>query len=329
MPIFKNSGLISGNLHLVDLMQFNTPKVTSAFVYSGSETSIIMDTGTSLNVDAVLNFLDAASIPKSSVRWITGTHYHFDHMGGATELWQRLKVFNPEVKIAVPEDMMYMLQNSALHLQGAKTTFGPFIGTMEPAPESAFEPLKKNHPYTISGNAELTLVQTPGHTPDHCSPTLHVKGEPVFTFAGESCGCLYHQTRIISSPTSMPPNFSYEAYIASLDRVLALEPDIIGFCHFGALRGREKVKEYITLHREEMAVFRDTVDKAYRKSGSVKEAIDATVGLIKEGFDPSAGIPEAYYKNLTLGLVYGMLIDLGHREPKYEPRNPAADEKNT
>jgi len=323
MSIIKDAGLVAENIYLMDTRQFGVSKSTAAFLYWDGERALIMDTGTSDNIDEILGFIDRLRIPPEKIIGVTGTHYHFDHMGGATRLWTLMEQKNRNFKIIVPEDMKYYLQNARLHIKGAGTTFGHFVGKMEPVKDDAYLVVEKDRdlPVDLGGDITVRLIETPGHTPDHCAPTFFKGGRAFFSFAGESCGCLYHMSEPVSSPTSMPPNFHFDSYMDSAKKVAALKPGAIGFCHYGVLDGSDAVQSYLENHLRDMNTFRGLVVDSYGKNNSTRDVMEGTREFFKNTFDPLTRMPEKYMENLQLAIVYGLMVDLGFKEPKYENRS--------
>ncbi len=320
MAIIKKQGYIGNHIYLIDTIQFNAAQITTAFIYWDGSKGLILDCGTSDNLQTIFEFCEQNNIDKKRLIGITGTHYHFDHMGGAAKIWQLMTQHNPDFKIIVAEDMMTRLQNAEPHIKGAKTTFGSFVGTMNPVSEQAYMLVEKNQLLNLDLNLEMKLVSTPGHTPDHCSPTFYRDNEAVFTFAGEAAGCMYHRTELISGPTSMPPNFNFELYMRSLQKLKALKPSAIGFCHFGIIKGREDVSSYLERHEKDLILFRELVIEAYNEKNSIKHILERTNDFLRKSFDPHISLPESFLRNLHLALIYGLLVDLGYRKPKYEQK---------
>jgi glyoxylase-like metal-dependent hydrolase (beta-lactamase superfamily II) len=114
------------------------------------------------------------------------------------------------------------------------------------APVMAFDPgpreerIEDGAVVTTAG-ATLTAVHTPGHTPDHL---VFVDGESRSMFTGDVV--LGWGTSVID-----PPEGDLSAYVASLRRMLALEPGALYPGHGPVVPdGSAKLREYLD-HREE------------------------------------------------------------------------------
>lgn len=312
-----------GNLHLVDTGQFNLNCITSVFCYSDEEKAILFDIGTSHNVEHVLDKLDSIGIPAEKIAGIIPSHYHFDHAGGCSELWKKLSSINSNFKIYTNSLTKGLLQNAEGHMKGAATTFGPFVGTMDFIPDDAFEIVELDSfiPVEFNDGAKIKLVHTPGHTEDHCSPAVFIGDTVLFLFAAEAAGTFHAFDTALSSPSSMPPNFNYEIYMKSLEKILSIKPEVIGFCHFGMISGTGDVESYIDKHAEFMKVFRDGIIKAFNENPSTAHVLKSIDYLWENRFDKEfteVKGADHFFKNLKLALTYGVMVDLGFRKPKYE-----------
>lgn len=314
-----------GNVYLIDTLQFDMETITSVFCYSDGEKSLLMDIGTSDNIDAVFRSLIRQGVALESIIGIVPSHYHFDHGGGSAELWNRIKGINKNFRIYTNRITKDKLQDSADHLRGAKTTFGKFVGTMDPVPEDVFCIVEPDGflPVEFSGGEKVQLLYTPGHTVDHCSPSVMADGRAIFTFAGEALGTVYTSKRMLSTPTSMPPNFRYDDYIASMEKLRLLNPELIGFCHFGMISGADDINFVFNDHLNFMIQFRQEIIEAFSEDPSTSHVMTRTEHLWKDRIDSEfSGIKgsEAFFGNLRLALTYGLMVDLGLRGPKYESK---------
>ncbi len=325
MTIITEEGKFMENLYLIDTKQFKMPKITTSFCYWDGNTCLLMDVGTSIDVRSTLRFLRKNDIPFSKVVGIVPSHYHFDHFGGATKIWSKMVEKNPDFKIYTPQDTHDFIQDAKEHLVGAKSTFG-FVGTMNPAPEKAFEIVKKdvNLPIDLGEGYTIRLISTPGHTPDYNSPTIFLNGKTRFCFSGEAAGNLYHRSKIISTVSSMPSNFNFEIYIESLQKIKDMEPESLGMSHFGVLVGQKECLIYLEDQKNLIIDFRNTIIKYYNEDPSVRSIL-AKMGtqFWEDRLDPSISnneLSRKIFSNIKLALTYGMMIDLGYRKSKYEPR---------
>jgi len=312
------------DLYIIDTLQFNLPKITSVFCWFDGEKALLLDCGTSDNTDNILSNLQNNSIPIKNLVGVVPSHYHFDHGGGSFNLWKTMKEINPSFTIYTNSLTKAKLQKAESHLKGASTTFGKFVGTMEAPPDEAFTLVEPEAflPLKFKGNVKVKLVHTPGHTPDHCSPSFFSDNRCLFSFVAEACGTTYRMDRAISAPSSMPPNFKYETYMQSFEKICSLNPEIMGFCHFGVVT-EDDVEIFLEDHRIFMREFKEAIITAFKENPSTAHVMQKTEILWKDRFGAellSMKGSEQFFGNLRLALTYGMMVDLNLRPPKYEER---------
>jgi len=278
----------------------------------------------------VFKSLAGHGIALETLAGITVSHYHFDHGGGCAELFSRMKNINKKFKIYTNSITKNNLQNAAGHVKGAGTTFGKFVGTMEYIPDEAFCIVDPDGylPLEFSEGERVKLLYTPGHAADHCSPSVIMNGRTIFTFAGEAMGTIYTSDKILSTPTSMPPNFRYNDYISSMNKIRSMNPELLGFCHFGIISGRDDLNFIFNDHFDFMKRFRQGIIDAYNENPSTEHVMAKTEYLWRDRIDESfADVKgsELFFGNLRLALTFGVMVDLGFRNPKYESRTTVVE----
>ncbi|MBD3188292.1 MBL fold metallo-hydrolase [Candidatus Bathyarchaeota archaeon] len=315
--IFGETGKVTEGLYHVDLNQYGMKRLCSAFVLKTSKCLLILDTGTSDDVRALVRFIKRNGWDPANITFIVPTHFHFDHFGGGWKLWKKIMKFNPSVKILTTRETMEHLQDASLHLKRARRTFGDFVGEMIPLPENAYEIVETDTPLDIPGledGESFSLVSTPGHVPDHVCPTMNRNGENVFCFTGEAAGTLFHSRKLVTFGTSMPPDFTFKEYMESLEKIIALEPTNAGYCHFGTVMGKENVTKVLEENRQFSIFFKDYVKREFEKSGSVRTVVEKFAAEEAPG---RTDLPRAdLLVNILVALVYGQLVDLGLKQPK-------------
>lgn len=335
MTIKKEPGLIAPNLYMIDTLQFNVSHITTVFCYFDGTNGLLIDIGTSDNVTTVLRSLRKMNIPLEKIQGVTLSHYHFDHAGGATKLWKKMVKKNPHFKIYTSSYTRNKLQKAESHRVGATTTFGEFVGTMNPIPEElindAYHIVEPDSyiPITFQGGVRIKLIAAPGHSPDHVAPAVFQASaeKPDFVFAGEATGTFYNESELISTSTSMPPNYQHSIYMKSLEKLIELNPKSMGVCHYGAIQGEEQVHQFLVDHRKFMQELYSAIKNHYTEKPSIPYVITKleeeklhVKNRVGDRFtdDP---VSRHFISNLQLALTYGILIDQGFRESKYEPRD--------
>jgi len=325
--IISTSGKFNEYIHHIDLKEFGKERILSCYVAEFDECSLILDCGSSLEVNKLIKYLKNHHIGLDSIKYLITTHHHFDHNGGAWKLYDKIKKDNPEFKIIANEHTKYLLNNFETHLNRAKRTFGDFIGEMKEIEEDAFiivnpkANFKKSelNRYIIDSfslnrkKVDLALLKTPGHTPDHQCPFFIIDDEIDFVFLGEAAGTIYHSTELMTMPTSMPVYFEYEPYKKSIENLKKLNAKIAGFCHFGIVRGHNNV-EYILNENEKLTEeFRSKIIQFYEEKPETKYIVQKIMPYLTPRAD-LIGNDHPIMKNIVLGVVYGMMMDLGYRK---------------
>ena len=247
LSALRSSGQVSDYIHHIDLKQYNSPELCSAFILITSDKCAIMDCGTSNDISTLLDYITSElEISLKRISYLIPTHYHFDHFGGGWKLWEILREQNPDIRILTTKNTKQKLQDPVLHMKQAYRTFGDFIGEMNPIMDEAFEIIDTEEEISLSGlkkHQSLQLISSPGHTPDHVCPTLRQGNEVEFSFVGEGAGGLFTIGKPVILGTSMPPEFDFSRYVHSLKKIEALRPQSIGLGHFGAIQGEKSVSD--------------------------------------------------------------------------------------
>ncbi|MFW9903730.1 MAG: MBL fold metallo-hydrolase [Candidatus Thorarchaeota archaeon] len=313
--IIKTSGKITDDIFHLDLNQYNIPRSCSVFLLITPQSIVIMDIGTSNDVKTIFECLKTINLPLKNIRYLVPSHHHFDHFGGGWKLWNIIKKFNPQVKVLTTEETKKYLQKPQRHLNRAKRTFGERIGLMKPLPEEAYEITELNESIPIPGlDKQFKLLPTPGHTSDHVCPVIEKNGQTEFVYLSECAGGLLHSKKLLTVPSSMPPDFNFGTYIQSLRNVLTLKSLNVGYAHAGAVRGQEVVKQVLEEHIEFSFFFRDFVKKKFTERKKTRYVVEQF--LDQEMKKRSEAHNHELYVNYVVAVVYGQLVDLGLKKPK-------------
>ncbi|MHA1791681.1 MAG: MBL fold metallo-hydrolase [Promethearchaeota archaeon] len=316
-PIITTSGLITKNIHHVDLNQYGMKKLCSAFILETRDNFVIIDCGTSDDVQAIIKYMRKNDLSLKKVSYLVPSHYHFDHFGGGWKLYRKIKKYNPAVKILTTGETKKELQDPALHLKRAQRTFGPFVGEMHPIADDAFEIIDTDIPIKIPGireNQEFILIGSPGHTRGHVAPAFIENGDTKFIFGAEAIGTLFHSKKLVTFGTSMPPDFNFKDYIKSLEKIIEFKPETIGYCHFGVVKGKQSTAKILQENKDFSFFFRDFVKDIFEKTGRVRFVVEK---FIEEEVPKRTDWNRAeLLEKILVALVYGQLVDLGLKEPK-------------
>ncbi|MFX0004171.1 MAG: MBL fold metallo-hydrolase [Candidatus Hodarchaeota archaeon] len=324
--ITLKSGKVNEYLHHIDTKAYGTSRMLSVFLGEFDDFSILLDCGSSLEIKKLLRYFKRHNIALSSFKYLITSHHHFDHNGGMWKLYKELKKNNPDVKILTNNLTKTLLNDYKHHLDRGRSTYGNLVGEMEPIEENAFKIIEptinfNSNPnkigiidkFSINGTkVKLAILKTPGHTPDHQTP-LFIKDNSVdFIFLGEAAGTIYHDTKLLTMPTSMPIYYNHDDYMKTLKNLRQLEPLMAGFGHFGIVNGKNNVQEILLEHEAFMRYFKSLIVKYYHENPKTNYILNKILPELIPRTDLSID-SNPLFTNIVLGIVYGMMISLGFR----------------
>lgn len=324
--ITLKSGKVSEYLWHIDAKSYGTNRMLSLFLGEFDDGSVLIDCGSSLDVQRSLRFFKKNNIPLSTFKYLVTTHHHFDHVGGMWKLYEEIKKHNPEVKILTNYITKELLNDFNLHLKRGKRTYGDLTGVMKPIEDSAFhiiEPntdfriddkLKNSFLFHINGSeVKLVIYNTLGHTPDHQCPAFIKKGKLDFIHFGEAVGTIYHSSELVTMPTSMPIFYNNEKYIYTLNNLEKLQPVKAGFGHFGLVNGEKNVRKLFLEHKSYVKKFREKIIKYYNEKPETSYVLKKMEPFLYPRTDLSVD-DNPVFSGISLAIVYGEMISLGYRE---------------
>ncbi len=165
------------------------------------------------------------------------THSHYDHTGACSVLQEKhgFKIIASQRTKEVLENDKAIAFIDDLN-QKFKKILGDTSGSVFTKPRN-IRAVKENDIIPLGGGQELEVFETPGHT--RCSISFLLKPELIL-FPGDAAG-------VMEKNGSIKPLFlsSYTQYEASLKKLLALDAEVLALAHNTAIRGRERVKEFL------------------------------------------------------------------------------------
>ena len=318
---------INDYIYHIDSKAYGASRMLSVFVAQFDDSSVLIDCGTSLDTKKLVRILKKLNIDLASFKYLTTSHHHVDHTGGLWRFYDIIKEYNPDVKILTNITTKELLNNYEEHLARGKRTYGNLIGIMKPIEENAFKIITpstnfNSNPnkldfidsFSIGGSeVKFGILNTPGHTPDHQCP-FFVKDDSIeFIHLGESVGTIYHSSKLVTMPTSMPTYYNHVEYMKTLKNLMNLSPIKAGFGHFGVLNGKNNVREIFLEHESFMKEFREAIVQFYGEKPETRYVLEQIKPMLFSRTD--LPIEENSILNgIALGIVYGMMMDLGYRK---------------
>jgi glyoxylase-like metal-dependent hydrolase (beta-lactamase superfamily II) len=228
---------IGKNLFLIDLETGGIQKIIASYVLRGDKT-IIVETGPSSSIPNLLSGLKELNVKAEDVAYVAISHVHIDHGGGAGTLLKLL----PNARVIVhPRGATHLINPEKLWLQ-AKEVLGDvakMFGEPVPVPENRIIAAADGMTFE-AGNVKLKAVETLGHASHHLS---YYETANRGVFPGDAAGIYLIQFDKVL-PTAPPP-FRLDIALASLDKLIRLNPQALYFSHFGnASEAVKRLKDY-------------------------------------------------------------------------------------
>ena len=200
----------------------NAPEDAAIYLIKFDGRAALVDAGTGRNPTRLLDQLKKIGVRPEHIDYLLLTHCHYDHTGGAFEL--RAKLDCPVLAHRLDADFLERGDNevSAASWYGAK---------LHPCPID--QRLDGDREVLPLGDRSITALHIPGHSPGSLAFVAESDGQTVL-FGQDVHGPL--DIRLLSNRAD---------YLASLERLLTLEADILCEGHYGIFRGKPAVTEFI------------------------------------------------------------------------------------
>jgi len=233
---------IGKNLYLVELETGGLKNLICSYVIKGDK-AIIVESGPTSSVPKLVSGLEELNIKFEDVEYVAVTHVHLDHGGGAGTLLSYL----PNAKVIVHPKGMPHLVNPDRLWSSAQEVLGfvsEIFGKPESVPKERIIPVTEGS-FDLAGDAKLKVIETLGHA-SHSLSFFESLNNGVFP--GDAAGTYFPEFDVVMPTT--PPPFRLDAELASLDKLISLNPANLYYSHFGkASNGVQRLKDYkVQLH---------------------------------------------------------------------------------
>jgi glyoxylase-like metal-dependent hydrolase (beta-lactamase superfamily II) len=224
---------LAHGIHVIDT-GFHRAMFDASYLIVENGRAAFIDTGTNASVPRLLAALDATGLPRDAVDYVIATHVHLDHAGGAGSLMQQL----PAAQLVVhPHGAPHLIDPTRL-MNGARAVYGDeevarSYGDVVGVPPARVLRTEDGLQLELAGRP-LAFIDTPGHARHHhCIWDERSRG----WFTGDTFGLSYREFDTARGPwllpTTTPVQFEPEALRASVQRLLAREPECMYITHYG------------------------------------------------------------------------------------------------
>jgi metallo-beta-lactamase class B len=222
--------LIHDGIYLVGGSSLSHYQDAAVFIIDCGSELVMIDSGAGKGAKAIEKNIRGIPYDPAIISSLILTHCHVDHIGSA-------KYFRDSCKCRI---VAHDLDADAIETGDPKVTAASWYGTR--LPETPVDVrLHGDHETLNVGSDELCCIHTPGHTPGSISVYLDRKGKRV----------LFGQD--IHGPFSDDFNSDISLWRESMERLIALEADILCEGHFGIFSGKKRVEEYIRGYLDQYA----------------------------------------------------------------------------
>ncbi|MBN2159205.1 MAG: MBL fold metallo-hydrolase [Spirochaetes bacterium] len=260
------SGKIHERIHVAANLAY------PAYIIKGDSKNAMIEGGFNLLGPLYLKSVDEILGDRNSLSYIFITHSHYDHLGAV----QYLKRHIPRVSVAAHERVGGLLRKeSALALmnrlsENQRILFKDIAGDEDLTirPMDIDLPLAEGDSFDLGGLV-CTVLEVPGHTRD--SLAFYIP-ELKALFPGEAAGV---PQGLDGNEPQVEFLASYEDYLASLEKMIALTPEMLCIGHGWVLTGTD-ASEFLRKSYEATFEYRKLIERYLDGAdGDVESAIQS------------------------------------------------------
>lgn len=257
---------IGKNLYEVDLKTGGFKNLICSYILGGARI-IIVESGPTSWVPRLVDGLKELNLRLEDVEYVAVTHVHLDHGGGVGTLLKAL----PNAKVIVhPRGMPHLINPQRLW-ESAQSVLGfvsEIFGKPEPVPKARIIPVTEGS-FDLDGGAKLKVIETVGHASHSLS--FHESFNNG-VFPGDAAGTYFPEFDVVMPTT--PPPFHLDSALASLDKLISLNPSVLYYSHFGkASNAVRRLEDY----KLQLLLWAKIAEEGVKENQSVDEIRDRIV----------------------------------------------------
>ncbi len=225
-------------ISLIDLKPGDLSHFIASYVIKAEKVAIV-ETGPTATVPNMLAGLQELGVNVKDVDYVTVSHIHLDHGGGAGTLLSHL----PRAKLIVHRrGALHVMRPEKLWTQ-ASQVLGEIAELYEkpfPVAEKRIILAEDGMTFDLGKDVELKVIETLGHASHHQS---YYEKKSRGIFPGDTAGVYIPKYDVIVPTTPAP--FHLETTLASIEKLKSLKPSLLYYSHFGrATNAVEKLQSY-------------------------------------------------------------------------------------
>ncbi len=245
---------------MVELKTGGFEHLICSYIITG-EKPFLVESGPTSSVPNLLSGLKELNINFDDIQYVAVTHVHLDHGGGAGTLLKSL----PNAKLIVhPRGATHIVDPERLwpSSQSVLGFISDIFGKPEPVPIERLIPITEGT-FDLGYGGKLTVIETLGHASHNLGFQESFNGG---VFPGDAAGTYLPLFDVIVPTT--PPPFHLDAALASLDKLISLNPTVLYFSHFGkATDAVNRLKDY----KVQLQLWADIAEDGVKKNQSLEE----------------------------------------------------------
>jgi len=235
----------------------------NTFLVTTSAGNVVIDTSSVVRAPRARELLQRENA--GPIKYIVLTHAHGDHTGGVP-LWkaadtpvivqkEHYEFVNYQTRLAG-----FFAERNAAQFNFQRPQTGPWAGNYGAKIEATVQ-FDDRYEFTL-GDTKFELMSTPGETPDHLTVWI-----PKYqaAFVGDN---YYESFPNIYTLRGTKPRWALD-YVASLDKVLALKPELLLPSHGEPVRGNAEITRRLTQYRDAIAYVHDAVVRGMNEGKDV------------------------------------------------------------
>ena len=213
---------ITGEIDQVGGGHLTAPEDAAVYLVRSDDRAALVDAGCGYSQIQLFQNIEACGVPLDGIEYLLLTHCHFDHTGGAQAVRDRTGC-----KIVSHEREAPFLEEGDQRVTAAKW-YGAFLEAFQVDVK-----LKGERQDLWVGRKRIEALHVPGHSP----------GSLVYVTESEGLKILFGQD--VHGPLDASLLSDREDYRRSLKLLLSLRADVLCEGHYGVIRGKDEVADFI------------------------------------------------------------------------------------